>query len=94
MRKRRYEVPKCLSAKQTGLTEEGDWEKCEDHARHWDICLETGKKTDQQRKLMGRKPLGSQQTMAGDKVGHKEVNGGGQFAEMHAVLSMKTGPSV
>lgn len=44
MRKRRYEVPKCLSAKQTGLTEEGDWEKCEDHARHWDICLETGKK--------------------------------------------------
>lgn len=44
-RKSRYEVPKCLSAKWTGLTEEGDWEKCEDHARHWDICLETGKKT-------------------------------------------------
>lgn len=43
---------------------------------------------------MGRKPLGRKQTMAGDKVGHKEVNRGGQFAEMHAVLSMKTGQSV
>lgn len=44
MRKNRYEVPKCLSAKSTDLTEEGDWEKCKDHARHWDICLETGEK--------------------------------------------------
>lgn len=73
-RKSRYEVPKCLSAKWTGLTEEGDWEKCEDHARHWDICLETGKKTAQQEKLVGTKSLGSKQMMAGDKVDHKEVN--------------------
>lgn len=52
MRKNRYEVPKCLSAKSTDLTEEGDWEKCKDHARHWDICLETGKK---KKKLPSRK---------------------------------------
>lgn len=28
--------------------------------------------------------------MAGDKVDHKEVNRGGQSAEMYAVLNMKT----
>lgn len=32
--------------------------------------------------------------MAGDKVDHKEVNRGGQSAEMYAVLNMKTRQSV
>lgn len=43
---------------------------------------------------MGIKSLGNKQMMAGDKVDHKEVNRGGQSAEMYAVLNMKTRQSV
>lgn len=43
---------------------------------------------------MGTKSLGSEQMTASDKVDHKEVNRGGQFAEMHAALNMKTGQLV